>query len=82
MTVCYSHLLKDYPQLIVTDTVQGFSIVNEAKVDVFLEFSVRTRTQEEGRMTQRTGSQTCLWGSLAEAWVGSGLPRAQGCWQQ
>ena len=38
--VCYSHLLKNYPQLTVIDTVQGFSIVNEAKVDVFLEFSV------------------------------------------
>ena len=37
--VWYSHLLKNFPQFVVTDTVKGFSIVNEAEVDVFLEFS-------------------------------------------
>ena len=30
---------KNFPQLIVIHTVKGFSIVNEAEVDVFLEFS-------------------------------------------
>ena len=35
----YSHLLKNFPQFVVIYTVKGFSIVNEAKVDVFLEFS-------------------------------------------
>ena len=37
--VWYSHLLKKFPQFVVIHTVKGFSIVNEAKVDVFLEFS-------------------------------------------
>jgi len=37
--VWYSHLLKNFPQLIVIHTVKGFSVVNEAEVDVFLEFS-------------------------------------------
>ena len=37
--VWYSHLLKNFPQFVVTDTVKGFSIVNEAEVDVFLELS-------------------------------------------
>ena len=37
--VCYSHLLKNFPQFAVIHTVKGFSIVNEAEVDVFLEFS-------------------------------------------
>ena len=37
--VCYTHLLKNFPQFIVTYTVKGFSRVNEAEVDVFLEFS-------------------------------------------
>ena len=37
--VWYSHLLKNFPQFIVTHTVKGFGIVNEAEVDVFLEFS-------------------------------------------
>ena len=36
---CYSHLFKNFPQFIATHTVKGFSIVNEAEVDVFLEFS-------------------------------------------
>ena len=37
--VLYSHLFKNFPQFIVSHTVKGFSIVNEAEVDVFLEFS-------------------------------------------
>ena len=32
----YSHLFKNVPQFAVIHTVQGFSIVNEAEVDVFL----------------------------------------------
>ena len=34
----YSHLLKNFPQFVVIHTVKGFSIVNEAEVDVFMEF--------------------------------------------
>ena len=34
----YSHLLNNFPQFVVIYTVKGISIVNEAKVDVFLEF--------------------------------------------
>ena len=37
--VWYSHVFKDLPQFVVTPTVEDFSIVNEAEVDVFLEFS-------------------------------------------
>ena len=37
--VWYSHLFKNFPQFVVIHTVKGFSIVNEGKVDVFLEFS-------------------------------------------
>ena len=37
--VWYSHLLNNFPQFAVIHTVKGFSIVNEAEVDVFLEFS-------------------------------------------
>ena len=36
--VWYSHLFKNFPQFVVIHTVKGFGIVNEAKVDVFLEF--------------------------------------------
>ena len=34
-----SHLSKNFPQFVLIHTVKGFSIVNEAEVDVFLEFS-------------------------------------------
>ena len=37
--VCYSHLLKNFPQFVVTCQVKGFGIVNKTEVDVFLEFS-------------------------------------------
>ena len=30
---------KNFPQIVVIYTVKGFSIVNEAELDVFLEFS-------------------------------------------
>ena len=38
MVVWYSHLFKSFPQFVVIHTVKGFSIGNEAEVDVFLEF--------------------------------------------
>ena len=41
--VWYSHLSKNFPQFVVIHTVKGFSVVNEAEVDVFwdsLAFSV------------------------------------------
>ena len=37
--VWYSHLLKNFPQIIVIHTVKGFVIVKKAEVDVFLELS-------------------------------------------
>ena len=36
--VWYSHLFKNFPQFVVILTVKGFRVVNEAEVDVFLEF--------------------------------------------
>ena len=37
--ILYSQLLKNFPQFVVAYILKGFSIVNEAEVDVFLEFS-------------------------------------------
>ena len=34
----YSHLFKNFPQFVVIHNARGFSIVNEAEVDVFWEF--------------------------------------------
>ena len=36
--VWYSHLFENFPQFAVIHTVEGFSIANEAEVNVFLEF--------------------------------------------
>ena len=38
-TVWYSYLFKNFPQFAVIHTVKGFSILNEAEVELFLEFS-------------------------------------------
>ena len=37
--VWYSLILKNFPQVVVNYTLKGFSVVDEAEVDVFLEFS-------------------------------------------
>ena len=37
--VWYSRLFKNFPQFVVIHTVKGFSVVKEAEVEVFLEFS-------------------------------------------
>ena len=37
--VWYSHLLKNFPEFVVTHTVKGFGVVNKAEVDAFLELS-------------------------------------------
>ena len=44
--VWYSHLFQNFPQFIVIHIVKGFSIVNAAKVDIFLEFSVFSMIQQ------------------------------------
>ena len=37
--VWHSHLLKNFPQFVVIHSVKGFSVVNKAEVDIFLELS-------------------------------------------
>ena len=37
--VWYSHPFKKFGQFVVIHTVKGFSVVNEAEVNIFLEFS-------------------------------------------
>ena len=36
--VWYSHFFKNFPQFVVIHTVKGVNIINEAEVDVFLQF--------------------------------------------
>ena len=37
--VWLSHLLKSFPKFVASHTVKGFNVVNEAEVDIYLEFS-------------------------------------------
>ena len=37
--VWYSHVFQNFLQFVVIHTVKGFSVVNEAEVDVLLKFS-------------------------------------------
>ena len=37
--VWYFHLFKNVPHFVVVHTIKGFSIVNKAEVDMFLELS-------------------------------------------
>ena len=36
--VWYSHLFKNFPQFVVIHIAKGFHVVNEAEVDILLEF--------------------------------------------
>ena len=36
--ICYSHLLKSFPQFVVIHTVKCFCILNKAEIDVFFFF--------------------------------------------
>ena len=37
--VWYSHLFQNFPQFVVSHTVEGFGIVNKAEIEVFLDLS-------------------------------------------
>jgi len=37
--VWYSHLFQNFPEFVVGHKIKGFSIVNKAEVDMFLELS-------------------------------------------
>ena len=37
--IWYSHLFENFPQFVLNHTVKGFSVVNKAEVDIFLERS-------------------------------------------
>ena len=60
--VLYSHLLKNFPQFVVIHTVKGFSIVNEAEVDVSLKFSCFLYDPDSGNLI--SGSSAFLKYSL------------------
>ena len=48
--VWYSHLFPNFPQFIVIHTVKGFSIVNKAEIDIFLELKLKDAYCLEGKL--------------------------------
>ena len=76
--VWYSHLFKVFPQFVVIHTVETFSIVNEAEVDVLLEFScLFYNPMDAGNLISGSSafsiSNLNIWKftvDTVEAWVG------------
>ena len=48
--VWYSHLFQNFPQFIVIHTVKGFSIVNKADIDIFMELKLKDAYSLEGKL--------------------------------
>ena len=42
--IWYSHLFQNFPQFIVIHTVEGFGIVNNTEIDIFLELTSLTNS--------------------------------------
>ena len=61
--IWYTHFFKNFPQFVVVHIVKGFSIVNEAEVDVFLRLSGHEFEQAPG-VGNGQGSLVCCspWG--------------------
>ena len=64
--VWYSHLFKNSPQFVVIYTVKGFTVVNGAEVDVFLELRCLLHSHLNGNLFLTTlplQSPACMSGS-------------------
>ena len=68
--------MKNVPQFVVIHTVNGFSIVNEAVVDVFLELSCFNHDPEDadnlifGSFLNQLEHLEVHDSCIAEAWLG------------
>ena len=57
--VWYARLFQNFPHFVVIHTVKGFSIVNKAEVDVFLELSCFFNDPTDvGNLINLQGDQT------------------------
>ena len=67
----FSHLFKNFPWFVVSHTVKGFSIVNEAEVNVFLELSCFFYDPTDGA--------SLIFGSSALGFPGGSEVKASAC---
>ena len=77
--IWYSYLFKNFPQFVVIHTVKGFSRVNKAEIDVFLELSCFFHDpMDVGNLISGSSAfsktSSNVWKyvvhSIAEAWLG------------
>ena len=75
--VQYSHLFKNFPQFVVIYMVKGFSIVNEAEVDVFLNSSAFSMLHQILISGSSAFSKSSLniWKSVVHTLLKSGLEK-------
>ena len=60
--VWYSHLFKNFPHFVVIHTVKDFRVVNEAELDIFLEFSwLFYDPMDVGNLTSDAFSKSSLY---------------------
>ena len=76
--VWYSDLFKNFPQFAVIHTVKGFSIVNEAEVDVFEILLLLYDPADVGNLISGSSafskSSLNIWNfTVPEAWLKPGL---------
>ena len=75
--VCYSHLLKNFPQFVVIHKVKDFSVVSEMEIDVLLTSSrFFYDPADVGNLItsfsafSKSSLNICLDACTVEAWLG------------
>ena len=59
--IWYSHLFQNFPQFVWIHTIKGVSVVNEAEIGVFLEFSCFFYYPVDVGSKRRWGRQRMRW---------------------
>ena len=78
-----SHLFKKYPQFVVIQTVRGFSVLNKAEVDVFLESCFYDDPMDVGNLISGSSvfskSSTNIWKFMVHILLKPGLENFEHC---
>ena len=81
--VWYSHFFKNFPQFVVIHTVKGFSVVNEAEIDVFLEFPCFLHDPTNvGNLLSDSSNDFWIEGASLVVQMVKNLPAMQETWVQ
>ena len=81
--VWYSHFFKNFPQFLVIHTVKGSSVVNEAEIDVFLEFPCFIHDPPNvGILLSDSSNDFWIEGASLVAQMVKNLPAMQETWVQ